>query len=264
MYQKVTTACLAAIGVMAAVSPAPAQAAAFVRVPCNPAALAAAVTGAASGATLSLAPGCDYVLTGALPTVTQNLTINGHGATLERSTAPGTPAFTILTVDGQGDSEVTATLNRLNFHNGNSAITVLDFGSLTVTGGTFTANTAANGGAIVTSQNNGERLTGLVVGGNSATGDAGGVQGDGDRIEDSRITGSVAGADGGGVYTSVSMLSVSTGFTGTTISRNRAVTGGGGIYDDGPDATATLTTTLVTGNKPDNCEPTGTITDCTG
>ena len=73
------------IGVMpaAGLAPAPAaQAAASVPVPCNPAALAAAVTGAADGATLSLAHGCRYVLTAGLPVVTQNLTITGNGATL--------------------------------------------------------------------------------------------------------------------------------------------------------------------------------------
>src|ERR1700728_1286912 len=60
--------------------------------------LVSAVSGAASGATLSLAKGCTYVLTAALPTVAQDLTINGNEATLKRSTAVGTAAFTILTI----------------------------------------------------------------------------------------------------------------------------------------------------------------------
>jgi hypothetical protein len=64
-----------------------AQAAATV--PCSGAALAAAVGAAGAGATLSLARGCVYVLTAALPVVSQDLTITGNRATLERSYAPG-------------------------------------------------------------------------------------------------------------------------------------------------------------------------------
>jgi hypothetical protein len=105
------------------------------------------VASAASGATLSLARRCNYILTAALPTVTQDLTVDGHDATLERSHAPGTPAFTILTVDGAA-GDVTATINRLSFRHGSSAIFVTDLGQIAVTGGTFTANTAASGGAI--------------------------------------------------------------------------------------------------------------------
>jgi hypothetical protein len=44
---------------------------------------------------------------------------------------------------------------------------------------------------------------------------------------------------------------------------NRAVGGGGGIYDDA-GATVTLTDSLLAGNRADNCEPLDTITGCTG
>src|SRR5450432_2736657 len=68
MHGNMTVASITAVvalGLMAAAGPAPAQAAqdAPVRVLCNSAALARVVAGAASGATLSLAPGCHYVLT---------------------------------------------------------------------------------------------------------------------------------------------------------------------------------------------------------
>ena len=43
---------------------------------------------------------------------------------------------------------------------------------------------------------------------------------------------------------------------------NRAVGGGGGIYDDGPEAMVTLTHS--SGRQADNCEPLGSITGCTG
>jgi hypothetical protein len=51
---------------------------------------------------------------------------------------------------------------------------------------------------------------------------------------------------------------------GTYITGNRAYGGGGGIFDDGPDTVVMLTNSPVTGNKPDNCEPPGLITGCTG
>jgi hypothetical protein len=52
--------------------------------------------------------------------------------------------------------------------------------------------------------------------------------------------------------------------SGTRITGNRAAGGGGGIYEDGPEATATLTGSSPAGNKPDNCEPPGSIIGCTG
>ena len=61
---------------------------------------ASAMTSATAGETLRLARSCQYVLTAALPEVSQDLTIEGNGATLERSTAAGTPDFAIITVTG--------------------------------------------------------------------------------------------------------------------------------------------------------------------
>ena len=123
MGRKMTAAGVAAAGVAAVLAsgamPAAAAAATVTRVPCSTPALVSAISGAASGATLSLARGCTYVLTAALPTVSQDLTINGNGDTLERSTATGTASFTILIITAG-----TVTLNRLSFTNGNGAITV--------------------------------------------------------------------------------------------------------------------------------------------
>jgi predicted outer membrane repeat protein len=50
----------------------------------------------------------------------------------------------------------------------------------------------------------------------------------------------------------------------TQITGNRAIHGGGGIYDDGTEATVTLTDSSPVGNKPDTCEPRGSLTGCTG
>jgi len=51
--------------------------------------------------------------------------------------------------------------------------------------------------------------------------------------------------------------------SGTPIVHNTAVTAGGGIYN-GSGGTITLTNSPVLYNKPDNCEPPGSITGCTG
>jgi predicted outer membrane repeat protein len=259
MRGKVTAAGIAAIGVtgfMAAVAPAPARAAAAdVQVPCNSASLARAVAGAGSGATLSLASGCDYVLASGLPLVTQDLNILGNGATLKRSYAPGTRMFTILSVDGAA-----LAVTDLNFRHGTGAIFVTDNGSLTVTGGIFAENTAADGGAIhiensfFDSQVSGATFTGdsatdsggAIYGnssnanifidncsfrGNHAAGDGGAFWefGFGGEIADSTFRGNTA-ADGGGVWASED---VGEFLTGVSALGNSATGDGGGIWADG-------------------------------
>jgi hypothetical protein len=88
-------------------------------VPCKVNALVAAMDTAITGQELSLATACVYHLTQALPAVTQDLTIDGNNAALERSYDPGTPAFTILTV-----TNGTLTVNGLEFRNGDNAVTL--------------------------------------------------------------------------------------------------------------------------------------------
>jgi len=132
---------------------------AIVRVPCNVAALAGDISTAVSGQTLNLAPSCRYLLSTALPDISVNLTINGNDATLERSNASGTPAFSllVLTTGPDSTSSQDVAINHLNFRNGDSQYGGALYGynnsgqgfTVTVTGGSFTSNTAtADGGAI--------------------------------------------------------------------------------------------------------------------
>src|SRR5229473_4525979 len=99
-----TAARTVAAGAAVAVSLGSAQAAlavpapGAVQVPCITGMLAADITSAVAGQTLSLVPFCNYRLTAALPVITKNLTIQGNGATIQRSYIPGTPDFSILTV----------------------------------------------------------------------------------------------------------------------------------------------------------------------
>jgi len=123
-----------------------------------------------SGATLNLASQCTYLLYQGLPAVSHDLTINGRGATLERSHARGTAPFTILTVYSGA-----LVIRHLSFRNGHRAITDTGTGLLTVAGGTFSGNSATDGGAIyLDNVINGPQLTGVTFSGNSAT-DSGGA-----------------------------------------------------------------------------------------
>jgi predicted outer membrane repeat protein len=415
-----------AAAVAAAFSPAASEAAGTVDVPCGVAALASAVSSATSGETLNLAVHCTYRLTAALPTVSQDLTILGNGATLKRSYAPATPAFTILSVDAG-----TLSVTDLNFTNGAGAIAAAENASITVQGGTFTGNHAANGGAInsttgmgsltvtgakftgntatqaggaiytneaaatttVTGSTftkntageiggaiynffdmnvadstfdanqaeyggaidnealSGDSLTDVTIHDNSATQDGGGVYtlACALNVSDSRISGNHAGSDGGGVYQQGGVVAFSGGLnltgtsmrgntaqygagiytddtvarlasstvmgnaatadgggiynyggvvpyaygnldvngstvsgnragidgggiyntqgtvdaTGSAVEHNTASTGGGGIYDGPGTDVVTLASSPVLYNKPDNCEPAGTVTGCT-
>jgi Chlamydia polymorphic membrane protein (Chlamydia_PMP) repeat len=226
------TAAGAAIGMAMAgcLGGTPAQAASAVSaqatvVPCKAHALITAMTSATAGATLSLADKCVYVLTAALPEVGQNLTITGNGATLERSTATGTAAFTILTIDGG-----VTTLDAVSFRNGNGAISVGGSGQLSVVGGTFTGNTAADGGAIsVSNVGNPSQVTGATFTDNKATSDGGAVYDNSPAISvgiaNCTFTGNTAAA-GGGFWE----FGVGGNITGSTFRGNSGVGGGGAVW----------------------------------
>jgi hypothetical protein len=93
-------------------------------------------------------------------------------------------------------------------------------------------------------------------------------------ITGSRITGNTAPTDSagtpgaGGGIANANFGFPPTGGSGVLTIKGRKTNGnvasgsGGGIVNQ--DGTVTLTGTLVAGNVPDNCEPPGTITGCTG
>ena len=192
-------ATVAAVGLWPAQA-AQASPAATVHVPCSAAALASDIASAASGETLTLAAGCAYNLTAALPVVGQNLTIAGNQATLKRSTATATPAFTILSVDAG-----TLTVSNLNFSNGNGALSETQNGSLTVHGGTFTGNSAAAGGAIYAYGGMGNlSVTGALFTKNQATGNGGAIYSNlaagSTTVTNDTFVNNTAGTIGGGLY----------------------------------------------------------------
>ena len=83
----------------------------------------------------------------------------------------------------------------------------------------------------------------------------------------SRTSGAGAPGTGGGIANASFGIPPTGGsgvltIKGSKITGNSASGSGGGIVNQ--DGTVTLTGTRVAGNTPDNCEPPGTITGCTG
>ena len=280
----------AAQGAMA--GPAPSG---IVIVPCNTPALISALSGASNGEKLQLAFGCTYQLTAPLPDIDTDLTIVGLGATLERSEADGTPAFTILTVDG-GD----VTFVEVNFRNGfgykddcgevhgdcgevddndSAGAIANEGGSVTVLGGTFTDNYSENyGGAIANDDgtltmtstyfidNHAYRVGGAIYNEDTATvigttftqgrAEYGGALYNEDQATLSSVTIQKNEATyGGGIYNDDAVTVASSNIVGNDAEF------GGGIYND--DGSVTLSLTKVSGNVPDNCAP-NTIAGCSG
>ena len=104
-------------------------------VPCNQAALVAAINAAntAGGGTVNLTAGCDYALTTAdngengLPIVTTGISVNGNGATID-----GTGSVRIFEVDGPGS----LSLQNVTLTGGSADIG----GAIENVGGTVTLN----------------------------------------------------------------------------------------------------------------------------
>jgi predicted outer membrane repeat protein len=216
---------VAAAGLWPAQVAQAASASAVVDVPCSATSLASDMSSATSGETLSLMARCIYRLTAGLPVISQDLTIVGNGATLRRSDAPATPAFTILSV---ADSSTVA-VSDLNFVNGDGAISVTGGStSLTVQGGRFAGNKAANGGAIYNNTGMGNlSVTGATFTQNTATGAGGAIYtgpiGGNLSVTGDTFTGNTAGGDGGAIFD----FNIYGGYvTGCNFYRNKAADGG--------------------------------------
>ena len=258
---------VAAGGIMAlAVGFAPPAAASLApqaSVPCSTTALASAISGAASGATLVLASGCTYQVSDPLPDISANLKIEGREATLDGD-GPEVPGYSILNVL----AGATLHTRDLNFTCGGNYVdqcghAIGTSGNVTIDGGTFydlgpifNEYGLTDGGAIA----NGGQLT--VIG---ATFDDNGTEGSGGAISNGgQLTviatrfshngaRSVQGS-GGAIY-NVGTLTASS----TAIIRNTAAAGSpGGI--DNFSGTVSLHRDRILSNTPFNCSD---VTGCT-
>ncbi len=256
-------------------------------VPCDTS-LSTAISDADSGAVLALAPGCTYWLTETgLPMINKTLTIVGHDSTIARSFADDTPSFTIFSVSYDGD----LTLDNVNVRNGDGnddggAISNVN-GIVTINGGTFSDNHAADyGGAIYSDDGIGTvTINGATFKDNGASAEGGAIFNDAGAtvtIHGGTFIGNHAGDNGGAIYNDSTLTAAHARFgfnaanygggvynddggtislTGGLIMFDRASgeDGGGGVYNN-DGGTATLTGVMVMFNMPDNCV--GTITGC--
>jgi hypothetical protein len=118
-----------------------------VHVPCFTGALASAISGADSGETIVLAPGCVYRLYAALPTVAVDMKIIGYDTELLGLGYRADPGFPLLSVG----AEVDLTIVNVDFKDGGGsdvdggAIYIPDDSNVTVDGGIFTDNYSGDG-----------------------------------------------------------------------------------------------------------------------
>ena len=225
---------------------------------CDTPSLISAITtanGTPGGSTLVLPTGCVYTLESAnnateggtgLPVITGNVTIQGSGSTITRSSATGVTAFRIFDVAGGGS----LTLNSLTLSNGlanngqQGGGAIFNHGTLAVTSGTFTNNsspatTGTSGGAIDSSGT--LTVTTSTFSGNSAQ-EGGGIMNQNlATVTNSTFSGNTATTFGGGA--SVNAAGTET-LTGDTFVGNTGP--GGGALDN--DAILNISDSTFTNN----------------
>jgi predicted outer membrane repeat protein len=170
------------------------------------------------------------------------------------------------TIDAEGNSRIfaiaqgaTVTLSNLNLTDGNGLNTnpndpggynhtggaILNFGTLTVSGCTFTSNSATVGGGLANEFGGTATVSGCTFTNNSAGSDGGGIANVGTAtVSGSTFTSnSTVGkfSDGGGLYNSGTAT-----VSGSTFTSNSAVYDGGGIHNVG---TATVSGSTFTSNS---------------
>jgi hypothetical protein len=221
----------------AVLSPAAAQAQ-ITSVACNETALVTAVTAAnaAGGGTVTLTPGCAYVLTtshgndgvngpAGLPIITTPITLEGNANTIAR--AGTASAFRIAQVGSTGG----ITLKAVTLSGGHAAAAghdngggILNFGAVTLTGSELSGNKADGlGGALYS------------IGTSAAA-----------TFTSSTVKTNTAN-QGAGIASVNGTLTI----TSSVVNTNAATVNPGGIYYVA--GSATLNTSTVTANTPTNC-----------
>jgi hypothetical protein len=223
---------------------------------------------AAGGTTnvVELAPQSSYLLvlphngtddgTG-LPVVVSAITINGHGATVGRSTAPGTPPFRVLLVGTAG----TLVLNDLTIDNGfaNADGTglggggILNLGRTTLVGTSLTRNRSGTEGGGLNNLKGTVTIQNGTIENNTALNGGGGLRNGGGTVTlvDSVVrgnesTGTSDIARGGGLANHAYPTDATLSVTGGTIEDN-STHGIGGAGIDNAAVTDRVATLQVTG-----------------
>ena len=229
----------------------------------------------------SAADNTTYFSGNALPVITSEIVIEGHGSVLERS---GGPEFRLMAVGKTGDltlEESTITGGGCRSTTGGGLLVVGGVagtetgGRLTLLGSTLSDNTASRGGGLYnrggfddSSQGGTVTMTNSTLSGNTALRGGGLYNGGGFNdfstggtvtMTNTTFSGNTAtNGSGGGLFNDGGYYDFSTGgtvtMTNTTISGNTAYHGGGGLFifttrSQGTEATVTLTRSIVSGNQ---------------
>jgi hypothetical protein len=223
----------------------------------------------AGGSVINFTTGPTINLTSALPDITRSVQILGPGAndlTVQRSTAAGTPDFSIFVVDPPHNDiqDVSVVISGLTIANGNSSYGggIENFANLTVSDAVLTGNSVSGYGGGIYNQN---RLTvaDSTFSDNSATYGAGiDSQPAGTvTVTNSILTGNSASYGGAGIENGGMMAVTDSSFSG-----NSATNYGGGIGNYG---TMRVTSSTLAGNSAayagaiSNLIGTVTVTNCT-
>lgn len=185
-----------------------------------------------------------------LPIVVTPITIEGNGATLQRSGAAGTPDFRLFEVAPNGN----LTLRNLHLRNGraqNGGALYNNAGTVTVEGGEVSASVAVcDGGGIAT-------FGGIMLFKSSTARDnVAGCSGGGVfarsgviSIYESTLAANVSSGGGGG---GVMLFETSGILFGATVDGNTAVLDGGGVLTHGAATVTQIVSSTISNNR---CEP---------
>ncbi len=198
------------------------------------------------------APGPHTInLSGALPNLSSNLTIQGPGAnvlTVRRNTGGDYRVFTIdvgqtVTISGLTISNGAALGNLDPLGDGGG---ILNLGALTLMNCTLSANSARLCGGGVCNRGAATVIDSRVTGNNSEH-SGGGIGNRGTlTVQNSTVSGNSSLFYGGGVFNRWTATACSV--TNSTVSGNHTGDSGGGIFSEGP---LTLTSSTVSGNSSD-------------
>jgi hypothetical protein len=229
---------------------------------------------------INLAAGKIYTLTtvnnttdgtNGLPSITSNITINGNGATLQRSVISGTPRFRLLHIGASGN----LTINKLKLQNGLTGLNgdfapsfpggaIFNRGKLRLIDSAISRNDTyinyyvfgGSGGGIFNAEAANLTLTHSIVSNNRSSTGAGIDNHGALSLVDSTVSGNstlfqcggyfysaVCGGSGGGIANDAGSLAI----TRSSISNNTSLSSGGGISNS--KGNLTLVDSLVSKNS---------------
>ena len=199
---------------------------------------------------------------GGFPPGTSHLTLNKSEVNGNTATAPapqpGSGGGPPIAAGGIANGGI-AVLNNSEVDNNTAEFTsgggIVNHGTMTLNKSEVNGNVAAGRGVIASG--------GGIVSANGPPGSPDAVL----NLNNSTVNNNTAGGDGGGIANGIPLPGPMPLLGGAVNLNHSQVTGnhaahGGGIFNNG--GTVTLSATTITGNTPDNCEPPGSITGCTG